>query len=93
VHRHTARTGAGRRFLADSVYEGEFIVISNSHEHTRRTTQARFLAGKLAGGLVAAWRFFGQFRLPHVLIRLVRLTNKLRLSADTPKINFDGVVH
>ncbi|ANM04955.1 hypothetical protein AMC78_CH02877 [Rhizobium phaseoli] len=50
--------------------------------------------GKMAGGLSTAWRFFGQFRLPHVLIRLVRLTNKLRLLADTPEINYiDGVMH
>lgn len=48
----------------------------------------------MAGGLSTAWRFFGQFRLPHVLIRLVRLTNKLRLLADTPEINYiDGVMH
>lgn len=48
----------------------------------------------MAGGLSTAWRFFGQFRLPHVVIRLVRLTNKLRLLAHTSEINcIDRVMH
>ncbi|PDT26987.1 hypothetical protein CO660_25415 [Rhizobium sp. L9] len=37
--------------------------------------------------MVAAWSFFGQFRLPQVLLRLVRLTNKLRLFVHTSEIN------
>ena len=44
--------------------------------------------------MVAAWRFFGQFRLPHVLIRLLRLTNKLRLLSHTSEINcIDRIIH
>jgi hypothetical protein len=36
--------------------------------------------GKWRAALNTAWRFFGQFRLPHVLNRLVRLTNEQKLA-------------
>lgn len=35
----------------------------------------------MAGGLVTAWRFFGQFRLPHLFSRLGRPTTNRRLEA------------
>ncbi len=41
----------------------------------------------MAGGLNTAWSFFGQFRLPHLLIRLVRLTNTRTVAGTLYKIN------